>query len=127
MNIHTPTNVRFARSPIPGNIKEIDAAELARWQRGKTDGVCVLDVREAEEIADGTIPGARTIPLGTLPLMLNELNRGQTYVVLCRSGRRSAQACALLQSAGFADVYNLRDGINAWVLEGFPLVRPARH
>lgn len=127
MNIHMPIDVSFPRNPIPANLKEINAEELARWQRGKTGGVYVLDVREVEEIAEGTVLDAQTIPLGALARMHDELDRGRTYVILCRSGKRSAQACTLLQSAGFADVYNLRGGINAWVLEGFPLVLPAKH
>jgi adenylyltransferase/sulfurtransferase len=61
--------------------------------------------------------GAVNIPLGILAARLSELDSAQEYVVLCRSGSRSAQAQDLLASAGFRRVKNLRGGINAWAKE----------
>jgi len=54
------------------------------------------------------------IPLGEIAKRADELHREQPIVVHCHSGRRSAQAVRLLQQCGFANVYNLEGGIDAW-------------
>jgi len=102
-------------------IKEIDAAELHRWLEEEGRQLRIIDVREMPEIASGTIPNAVPIPLATLPVRLNELNREEKLVFICRSGARSAQACHFLQQYGFDDVYNLRGGIIAWAHQSLPI------
>ncbi len=103
-----------------GNLKEIDAAELAQWVSTANGGLRVIDVRQMEEIAMGTVPKAEPLPLHTLPARVHELSRDEKLVVVCRSGMRSAQACVFLQQQGFSNVYNLRGGMMAWVQNGFP-------
>lgn len=106
------------------NIKEIQAPELARWLEDKEGGFRILDVREYSEIRAGTVPGAEPVPLATVPLRAHELQRDETYVLVCRSGARSAQACMFLQQQGFDNVYNLRGGMMAWAASGLPAVLP---
>ncbi|HVM13354.1 MAG TPA: molybdopterin-synthase adenylyltransferase MoeB [Egibacteraceae bacterium] len=76
--------------------------------------VTLIDVREPHEYEISRIPGARLIPLGQLPQHLQELDSSQDIVVHCKSGGRSAQACQLLNEAGFKKVKNLYGGINAY-------------
>ncbi|MBI3947247.1 MAG: rhodanese-like domain-containing protein [Armatimonadetes bacterium] len=76
--------------------------------------VALLDVREPEEHAEWRIPGSLLIPLGDLGARLGELDPQRETVVYCRSGRRSALACAWLRRAGFQRVRNLTGGILAW-------------
>lgn len=102
------------------NVKEIDAHELAKWVSAATQGFRVIDVRQMEEIAHGTVPKAEALPLGTLPAKVHELSRDEKLVMVCRSGARSAQACMFLQQQGFSNVYNLRGGMMGWVQSGFP-------
>lgn len=78
-----------------------------------TDGQ-LIDVREPDEVAEGTLPGAINIPLGDLPDRVGELDPSRRVVVLCRSGGRSTQASELLTGAGFADVVNLEGGMLAF-------------
>ena len=99
-------------------IKEIDSAELARWLSEENGALRVLDVRQPNEIAQGTVPRAEGVPLHTLPLKLDELDRNETLVMVCRSGARSAQACMFLYQQGFEKVYNLRGGMIGWVQSG---------
>jgi len=82
-----------------------------------TDGQLV-DVRQPEEVADGSLPGAINIPLGDLPDRLGELDPARRVVVLCRSGGRSTNACQVLTAAGFGDVVNLAGGMLAYAKEG---------
>ena len=100
-------------------IKEVEATELARWLKEKGEPFRVIDVRQPNEIAQGTVPRAEAVPLHTLPLKLNELDPQETLVFVCRSGARSAQACMFLQQQGFQNVYNLRGGMIGWMQNGF--------
>ncbi len=106
------------------NIREIEAAELASWLDGDAGHFKIIDVREMGEIHAGTIQGAQPMPLATVPLKLNELEKDKTLVMICRSGARSAQACAFLQQQGFDNVVNLRGGMFAWAGAGKPIALP---
>jgi rhodanese-related sulfurtransferase len=105
------------------NVKEIDAIELDKWVSAPNHGFRVIDVRQMEEIAQGTVPKAEAHPLSTLPARIHEFSREEKLVMVCRSGARSAQACMFMQQQGFSNVYNLRGGMMAWVQSGFPAYR----
>ncbi|MFV0525326.1 MAG: rhodanese-like domain-containing protein [Acidimicrobiales bacterium] len=74
----------------------------------------LIDVRQPDEVAEGTLPGAVNIPLGELPDRVGELDPGRRVVLLCRSGGRSTQAANFLTAAGFGDVVNLEGGMLAY-------------
>ncbi len=78
-----------------------------------TDGQ-LIDVREPDEVAGGTLPGAVNIPLGDLQARVGELDADRRVVLLCRSGGRSGQAAQFLAGSGFGDVVNLTGGMLAW-------------
>ncbi|MEI6561887.1 MAG: molybdopterin-synthase adenylyltransferase MoeB [Verrucomicrobiota bacterium] len=77
----------------------------------------LLDVREPFEWDICHIPGAQLIPLGSLPLRMNELDRSGAIALLCKSGVRSAKALELLKGAGFTRLSNVEGGIAAWARE----------
>jgi len=83
----------------------------------------LIDVRTDREVERGLIPGARHIPLHTLPARLEEIGQGNPVVIYCQSGARSAQASNFLADNGWEQVYNLAGGISAWVARGFPVVQ----
>jgi sulfur-carrier protein adenylyltransferase/sulfurtransferase len=74
----------------------------------------LLDVREPWEWQQGHLPDAVLIPLNELERRWGELDTGADWVVYCKSGGRSARACALLSLQGFARVRNLAGGMDAW-------------
>jgi adenylyltransferase/sulfurtransferase len=74
----------------------------------------ILDVRQPEEEAEGTIPGALLIPLATLPDRLAELPADREILVHCKAGGRSARAVKFLHQAGFPAAVNVSGGIDAW-------------
>ena len=80
------------------------------------DGL-LIDVREPHEHAVSNIPGARLIPLGTLPDHLAELPRDREILVHCKMGGRSARAVQFLLDNGFTQVRNVSGGIDAWLAE----------
>jgi sulfur dioxygenase len=85
--------------------------------------VQIVDVREDAEFNDalGHLHGARLMPLSTLAVRSDELDRTQPVVTVCRSGARSAQATVLLSKAGFGAVANLAGGMLRWRAEGLPV------
>jgi len=92
---------------------EIDARELKAMQDRGEDFVLV-DVREPHEFEIARIPGARLIPLGSLPARVSELDTSRTVVLQCHHGQRSMRALEFLHQAGFRKLKNLRGGIEAW-------------
>jgi len=106
------------------NIKEIDASALANWYDEKAEGFRVIDVREMNEIVAGTVPGADPMPMATVPLRMDELEKDKDLVVVCRSGARSAQVCMYLQQQGYERVFNLQGGMIAWASSGQQVALP---
>ncbi|WP_188206539.1 rhodanese-like domain-containing protein [Alkalibacillus aidingensis] len=96
-------------------VKEILPEELEKDLESEQKYV-IVDVREDEEVATGIIPGAKHIALQTLPERLDELPKDQDYVMVCRSGRRSHNACLFLNEQGY-NTYNLKGGMLDWTGE----------
>jgi phage shock protein E len=69
----------------------------------------IIDVRSAEEFATGHLEGALNLNVedGTLQSTLASLDPSDSYIVYCRSGRRSAIAVEQMAAAGFANVTDL--------------------
>ena len=86
------------------------------WVAEHRSAVTVLDVRETGELAGdlGRIDGSLHIPLGELRARSGEVPRDKPVVCVCRSGRRSAQACAILEKAGVSAVANSPGGMIRW-------------
>lgn len=73
----------------------------------------VIDVREDFEVENGMIPGAVHIPLGEIPNRVEELDASKAYILVCKGGVRSANACEFLADKGF-DVTNLEGGMMSY-------------
>ena len=77
----------------------------------------ILDVRTAEEMEEGYIPGASNIDIYLGQEFVDEiekLDKSKNYYVYCRSGNRSGQACAIMNSLGIENAYNLMGGFMEW-------------
>lgn len=96
-----------------GEVPAINVRELKRRLDARENFVLV-DVREPFEHDIARIPGSKLIPLGELPGRLSELDSADEIVLHCKSGRRSAQALRVLKEAGFARLWNVSGGIEAW-------------
>ena len=107
------------------HVERFDRLDVVAAEHAVTDGATLLDVREEHEWAAGHAPGALHIPLGALPARIEELPRHRPVLVICRSGRRSAEAAGLLAGllGGRAgDVANVEGGMVAWAGAGLPVV-----
>lgn len=94
--------------------KNIDTQEFQKIQSG--DNVVVLDVRTAHEVAEGHIEGSENYDVlnGEFMQKVDSFDKDKTYLVYCRSGARSANACSVMDQKGFEKVYNLDGGILGW-------------
>ena len=93
--------------------REMDVTELDKiLQNGSVP--TVIDVREDFELEISKMDGAIHIPMNELPKRLIELNTDKEYVIMCRTGVRSAQICEFLANQNFKSVSNLTGGINEW-------------
>ena len=81
------------------------------------DNALILDVRTEEELEDGYIPNAKHIDIYLGQGFIDELeklDKTKNYYVYCRSGNRSGQACAIMNSIGFDNTQNLSCGFMNW-------------
>lgn len=76
----------------------------------------ILDVRTPEEFFAGCLKGAKNIDIkaADFDAKIAGLDKNATYLVYCRTGRRSADAYQRMQKAGFTRVLELTGGITAW-------------
>lgn len=96
----------------------INAEELKKLQQEKADAV-VLDVRTPAEVKGGKIPGATNLDVmdRNFANRIETLDKDKTYLVYCRSGARSGQACSYMAGQGFTKLYNLNGGVGSWPYE----------
>ena len=97
--------------------KLINAVDAKKIIDENTD-VALVDVREEDELVEGYIENSILIPLDTVESQAENIlkDKNQTILVYCRSGRRSAMACDVLDSLGYTDVYDF-GGIIEWPCE----------
>ncbi len=97
-------------------MKELSQEE---WQEKiqKDKEAVILDVRTEEEVEEGYIPNSINIDIYKGQGFINEvekLDKSKHYYIYCRSGKRSSQACTLLDQMGFNETYNLIGGFSEW-------------
>ena len=108
------------------NFENTDVQGFAELVRDSN--VVVLDVRTADEFADGHIERAVNIDYKKDDFMDRAkatLPTGKTIAIYCRSGRRSANAASMLAPEGYVLV-NLKGGIIDWQNDGMPVVKAGK-
>lgn len=88
-------------------------------------GAAVVDVRQPAEYVAGHVPGARSVPLASIPDTIDDLRAMAPLYVVCASGVRSLAATEALAAAGI-EAYSVAGGTNAWQAQGRRVVR-GRH
>lgn len=81
----------------------------------------ILDVRNQSEYDSGHIRNAKLIPVWQLAARLDELSKSDEILVYCEKGARSQTASLTLADNGFQHVYNMLEGITAWISAGYPV------
>jgi rhodanese-related sulfurtransferase len=102
-------------------MKQLTALELKRILEEKPEGVQLIDVREAGEVAFASLPGFRNFPMsayfGNVEALQEALDPHLPTVVLCHHGVRSWHMGSFLSQHGFTDLYNVEGGIDAYTSE----------
>ncbi len=104
-------------------IQEIDAVDAAQRMRG---GARLLDVREPDEIVNGTPTGSIRLPRAFLELRIeSQIPNPETEIaVMCASGTRSLFVAHSLQAMGYRSIRSLRGGFASWSSAGLPIEKP---
>ncbi len=98
-------------------IREVTAAEALDKHRAGT--ATFLDVRDAQEVNLGRIPGAVHISRGNLETKIEAaVPRDAEVVIYCASGNRSALAADVMQQMGYTNVCSLSSGFRGWAESG---------
>ena len=94
----------------------ISESVTAQELRVKKGAYLLIDVREPEEHAVNSIPGAVLIPKANFESgsAFENLPHDREIILHCRSGVRSAKCLELLRAAGFTNSKHLQGGIIAW-------------
>lgn len=96
---------------------------LKHWKAGDQSPVpfMLLDVRTAEEYANGHIKGALLIPVQELQQRISEVPKDKQVYIYCHSGGRSVRASNMLVKAGYTRIENVQGGFMAWKDAGYPV------
>jgi phage shock protein E len=83
----------------------------------------LIDLRTAEEYAQGKIAGAVDIDFyaADFEQELSQLDRTKEYLIYCHTGNRSGQTLEIMKKLGFTNVDDIGGGIAAWAQAGLPI------
>ena len=106
-------------------IREVTPREALALQ---AQGAALIDVREADEIAQGSPVGGHRLGRGFLELKIEDAvpDFERPLVVMCNSGARSLFAAEDLKRLGYRKLFNMAGGYTRWKNEGLPVEVPPR-
>ena len=100
----------------------LSPTQAVQWMN--KDKAWVIDVRDANEFAQGHVAGARNLPLASLGQGKGlPSNKKLPLVVVCAQGKRAAQAASKLRELGHEQVEPLAGGLDAWRQANLPIER----
>lgn len=126
VSIQTETNTAKSETQIQiiENITPEEAYILIQENKDNPNFV-ILDVRTPEEFLGVYIENAVNLDYysDTFRNDLDKLDKNKTYLIYCRSGRRSKNALNIMKELDFREVYNMLGGIIKWKSEGLPTTK----
>jgi rhodanese-related sulfurtransferase len=113
-----------AAGPSIRTFEPREALALIEKNKGNADFV-ILDVRMADEFADGHVEGAVNVDYnaGDFRYNLTQLDKKKTYLVYCRTGRRSGAAVKVMTEMGFTNIYRMSGDMVKWQSMKLPVVK----
>lgn len=117
-------SIRERLAALRDAIPPLDPVEAQRLAEA---GAWLIDIREADEIAQGTPVGAKPLGRGFLEMRLESEGAGaeDTVLLLCASGSRSLLAADQLRQLGYTDVRSVAGGFDGWKDAGLAFETPA--
>jgi NADPH-dependent 2,4-dienoyl-CoA reductase/sulfur reductase-like enzyme/rhodanese-related sulfurtransferase len=101
------------KNKLAGHARGITPMEVKR-KIEEHDDFILLDVRSPAEHAEGSIKGAKLIPLGILREKLDSLPKDKEIVTFCKISLRGYEAQQILDAAGFTNTRFMDGGILTW-------------
>lgn len=101
------------------DVPEVDVREA--YRRCHSGDATLVDVREADELEQASIPGAVHLPLSEMSERYSELPHDRELLVICQSGVRSSFVTDMLAKSGYERSANVAGGILAWYHAGLPV------
>lgn len=119
-----PTQVPAGKTTVIKKLSAKEAYDLLQSKKNTTNFV-ILDVRTPEEFESGHVEGAININYHaeTFVEELNKLDKGKSYLVYCRTGRRSGDTVGIMTKQGFGELYRIDGDISKWKSENLPIVK----
>jgi len=120
----SPSGAEYIKQ-VKAAIDEIDPSAVSEVLG--TDGVVVVDVREADEWDAGHIPGAHFVTRGHLESRIEGAapDRSARVILYCASGNRSALAAKTLRDElGYERVESMTGGYTLWKDRGYAVEVP---
>lgn len=109
-------------SNLPANSNMMDAADVKKKMDAKDTTIYLLDIRKAEDFANGHIEGAINIPMGAVGANLDKLPKDKQIIVNCYSGQTSGQTVAVLKMAGY-NAITVKGGFPSYEKAGMAIVK----
>lgn len=105
-------------------IKEMTVQEL-KQKMDRKENFILVDCREKDEWDAGRLPQSIFIPLSQFEQLYPEhlKDSDAEIIIQCRSGKRSLNACMMLQGEGYTNLTNLTGGILAWEEQNYEVLR----
>jgi len=114
-NTASTTNGTSLNSNTKSIIKTLSKKDFEeKYLVMKYGGAQIIDIRTAEEYANGHYEGSKMIDFyaSDFKNKLNLLDKSIPYFIYCRSGNRSGQALGIMRKLGFKQVYDLAGGFS---------------
>ena len=104
-------------------VPEVNPSEA---QKLHSSGAALIDVRDTDEVMQGSPCGAYRVGRSFLELRIEDTvpDLDRTLLVMCAGGVRSLFAAEALKQLGYSDVRSITGGFNRWKNEGMPFEIP---
>lgn len=102
----------------------VDEAYILIQNNTENQNFIILDIRTTEEYENEHIQNSIMIDFysETFENELDELDKNKTYLIYCRTGRRTGLTLDIMKELGFIEVYNMAGGITQWKTNEYPVV-----
>jgi len=121
-------SIKNTNSGVPNVAVEIKEVSPADAQKAVSKAYSqFIDVRTPEEYAGGHAARAENVPLDTLTVNFDRLEKNEPVYIICQTGNRSRQAAGILKEAGFNNVLNVTGGTVAWQAARLPMETKPPH
>jgi rhodanese-related sulfurtransferase len=120
------SNIENGSNPEKQILKDINIEEAYNLIQNNSENqnFIILDIRTQEEYESEHIKNSVMIDFysDNFENELNKLDKNKTYLIYCRTGRRTGITLDIMEELGFLQVYNMAGGITQWKTMGYPVV-----